>query len=245
MDTRHLIDAIVVQTTILIAELATTAGIHAPLARIADQVFLDLFRAVEAKAVGRKVVADMFGLALRTYRKKVNRLSECVAVIEGGLKKNRYITTLIIPFGFLLLVCWGKDNEDNAETIDSGAVDGVTPDGDITETYEPAYQPAELSDGQMELPVPTGRYRVGLSERLMTPGGGVPNESDAPIATFTSYYTRIFFPVDPAYSGETLRFNSALFWTSAELVMSGIPGFSTCGTSEQIFTHTYLDAESL
>ena len=45
METRHLIDGIVRQTTIPIAELSTTAGIRAPLSRVADQVFLNLARA--------------------------------------------------------------------------------------------------------------------------------------------------------------------------------------------------------
>ncbi len=76
MDSKLLIDAIVQQTTVLIAQLSTAAGIRAPLAHVADQVFLDLARAIEAQGVGRKVVADMFGLAIRTYQKKMQRLTE-------------------------------------------------------------------------------------------------------------------------------------------------------------------------
>jgi hypothetical protein len=76
METRHLIAAIMQQTTVLIAQLSTAAGIRAPLARIADQVFLDLGRELEAQGVTRKVAADMFGLALRSYQKKIQRLSE-------------------------------------------------------------------------------------------------------------------------------------------------------------------------
>jgi len=75
MDTRHLIDAVVQQTTLLIAQLATHAGIRAPMAHIADQVFLELSREIEQQGVSRSVAADMFGLALRSYQKKVNRLS--------------------------------------------------------------------------------------------------------------------------------------------------------------------------
>jgi hypothetical protein len=74
-----LIDAIMHQTTILIAQLSTAAGIRAPLAHLADQVFLELSREIEAQGVSRKVAADMFGLAIRTYQKKVQRLSESVA----------------------------------------------------------------------------------------------------------------------------------------------------------------------
>jgi hypothetical protein len=74
MDTRHLIDGIVRQTTILIAQLSTAVRIRAPLGSVADQVFLDLTREIESHKIGPKVMADMFGTALRTYQKKVNRL---------------------------------------------------------------------------------------------------------------------------------------------------------------------------
>lgn len=86
MESRHLIDAIVQQTTLLIAQLSTAAGIRAPLARLADQVFLELSRELEAQGVTRKVAADMFGLALRSYQKKIQRLSikACDADAECG-----------------------------------------------------------------------------------------------------------------------------------------------------------------
>jgi predicted transcriptional regulator len=61
---------------VLIAHLSTAAGIRAPLAHVADEVFLRLASEIEAQGVGRKVVADMFGLALRSYQKKVQRLAE-------------------------------------------------------------------------------------------------------------------------------------------------------------------------
>ena len=80
-----LIDSIVQQTTVLIAQLSTAAGIRAPLAHVADQVFVSLAREIEAQGVGRKVVADMFGVALRTYQKKVQRLAESVTVRERTL----------------------------------------------------------------------------------------------------------------------------------------------------------------
>lgn len=85
MQTRHLIDRIVQQTTVLIAQLSTAAGLRAPLSRVADQVFYELAREIEAQGVGRKVAADMFGLALRTYQKKVQRLSESVSVRDRTL----------------------------------------------------------------------------------------------------------------------------------------------------------------
>ena len=76
MNVTVLIDAIVRQTTVLIAQLATTAGVRAPLAHIANQIFLDLVGELEEQGVGQKVIADMFGLALRSYQQKVRRLSE-------------------------------------------------------------------------------------------------------------------------------------------------------------------------
>lgn len=76
MTVEFLIHAIVHQTTILIAQLATLGGGRAPLAQVASQVFLDLVRELERQGVSRKVSADMFGLGLRTYRRKIQRLSE-------------------------------------------------------------------------------------------------------------------------------------------------------------------------
>jgi hypothetical protein len=43
---------------------------------VANQVFLDLANELEAQGVSRKVSADMFGMALRAYVRKVSRLSE-------------------------------------------------------------------------------------------------------------------------------------------------------------------------
>lgn len=85
MDTKLLVDGIVRQTTLLIAQLSTSAGIRAPLAHLADNVFLSLAREIEAQGVGRKVVADMFGMALRTYQKKMQRLTESVSAPERTL----------------------------------------------------------------------------------------------------------------------------------------------------------------
>ena len=76
MNSKLLIDAIVRQTTVLIAQLATQAGNRTPLAHTANQVFLSLVKELRRQGLGNKVIADMFGLALRTYHDKVQRLSE-------------------------------------------------------------------------------------------------------------------------------------------------------------------------
>jgi predicted MarR family transcription regulator len=70
-----LIDAIVRQTTVLIAALATASGQRTPLAHIAEQVFADLVRELKEHGLGNKVIADMFGMALRTYQFRVSRMS--------------------------------------------------------------------------------------------------------------------------------------------------------------------------
>lgn len=75
MHLKLLLDGIVRQTTVLLAQLSTTSGARAPLGHLADQVFVELSREIESQGVGRQVVADMFGMALRSYQKKVQRLA--------------------------------------------------------------------------------------------------------------------------------------------------------------------------
>jgi hypothetical protein len=83
MNISVLIDSIVRQVTVLIAQLATAGGVRAPVAHIANQVFVQLARELEAQGVSRKVSADMFGMALRAYVRKLRRLDE--AVSEPGV----------------------------------------------------------------------------------------------------------------------------------------------------------------
>ena len=92
MHSRLLIDQIMQQTTVLIAQLSTAAGIRAPLSHIADQVFLDLSNSIESQGVSRKVAADMFGLALRTYQRRVQAITESVSV------RNRTIWEAIFEY---------------------------------------------------------------------------------------------------------------------------------------------------
>jgi hypothetical protein len=76
MNVKILIDSIVRQTTVLIAQLATSGGMRAPLAHVANQVFLELTRELDAQGVSRKVSADMFGMALRSYLRRIQGLTE-------------------------------------------------------------------------------------------------------------------------------------------------------------------------
>lgn len=78
MNVRILIDGIVRQTMVLIAQLATSGGLRAPLAHVAGQVFLELAKELENQGLTKKVTADMFGMALRTYQRRTHRLSQSV-----------------------------------------------------------------------------------------------------------------------------------------------------------------------
>jgi hypothetical protein len=76
VNTPLLIDSIVRQVTVLLAQLGTAGGLRAPMAHLANQVFLHIAEELEAQGVSRKVSADMFGMALRAYVRKVGRLRE-------------------------------------------------------------------------------------------------------------------------------------------------------------------------
>jgi len=76
MNLNVLIDSIVRQTTVLIAQLAVAGGSRPSLAHTANQVFIDLVDELRQQGVRNRVIADMFGLALRTYHEKVQRLRE-------------------------------------------------------------------------------------------------------------------------------------------------------------------------
>jgi len=71
-----LVDAVVQQTMVFIAQLATAGGVRAPLAHIAEQVFIDLTTELQNLGVKKNVIADMFGLALRTYHRRVHELAQ-------------------------------------------------------------------------------------------------------------------------------------------------------------------------
>lgn len=76
MNLHLLIEAIVRQTTVLIAHLATVAGARATLVGTADQLFLSLVNELKHQGLSNKVIADMFGLGLRTYHNRLQRLTE-------------------------------------------------------------------------------------------------------------------------------------------------------------------------
>lgn len=84
-DVTCLIDSVVQQTMVLIAQLATVGGNRAQLTKVANQVFLDLVKQLESQGLGQKVIADMFGLALRTYQRRRQRLQESLTDVGCSL----------------------------------------------------------------------------------------------------------------------------------------------------------------
>jgi len=92
MNAQILIESTVRQITVLIAQIATSGGIRAPLAQVANQVFVELARELEAQGVSRKVSADMFGMALRAYIRKVRRLT------EGGTDSGITLWQAVLDF---------------------------------------------------------------------------------------------------------------------------------------------------
>jgi hypothetical protein len=119
METRLLIDAIVQQTTLLIAQLATSAGIRAPLAHIADQVFLELAREIEQQGVTRNVVADMFGMALRSYQKKVSRIRASATDTEQTLWQSilQYVRERAGATRSQVLAAFASDEESHVVAV--------------------------------------------------------------------------------------------------------------------------------
>lgn len=80
------------QTTVLIAQMATTAGARAPLAHTANSVFVDLVRELKQQGLANRVISDMFGLTLRAYHAKVARLS------ESGTERGRSLWEALLEF---------------------------------------------------------------------------------------------------------------------------------------------------
>jgi hypothetical protein len=71
-----LIDGLIRQMMVTVAELATAGGVRTPLGHLAGEVFVSLATELQEHGLGRKVIADMFGLTLRAYHAKMRRLSE-------------------------------------------------------------------------------------------------------------------------------------------------------------------------
>ncbi len=82
MNAQILIQAVIQQSTVFLAQLATAGGLRPPLVQVANQVFLDLSKELQNQGLRKTVIADMFGLTLRTYHRKIRELSQSRSV-EG------------------------------------------------------------------------------------------------------------------------------------------------------------------
>jgi hypothetical protein len=183
MESRILIDSIVRQTTLLIAQLATSAGIRAPLAHLADQVFLELSQEIEQQGVTRKVAADMFGLALRRYQRKVNRLRESVSFSERTLWQA--VLELVTERGSMTRAELGESFKRDEETDVAAVLNDLVASGLLYATgrgRSAAYRSTSQSDREhmaaertletlthlvwLSLAVPGGLTRAELSQRF-------------------------------------------------------------------------------
>lgn len=124
MNVNLLIDNIVRQTTVLVAQLATAAGGRAPLAHVAGQVFFELVRELKAQGLGNKVIADMFGLTLRTYHDRMRRASESLTERGSSLWEAvlRYVRERPITSRAELLRRFRADDEASVRGVLSDLV---------------------------------------------------------------------------------------------------------------------------
>jgi hypothetical protein len=78
-----LIRSILQQTMVFTAQLATAGGVRAPLASLANRVFSDLANELRHQGLTHSVIADMFGITLRSYHRRVRELDQSQTV-EGS-----------------------------------------------------------------------------------------------------------------------------------------------------------------
>lgn len=78
MNSQLLVDAIARQSLVFMSQVSSAEGAPSPLQHAADEVFVSVVRELEEQGFGGKVIAGMFGLALRAYRRKARRLAESV-----------------------------------------------------------------------------------------------------------------------------------------------------------------------
>jgi hypothetical protein len=151
MNVNLLIDSIVRQTTVLLAQLATVEGGRPSLAHTANQVFIDLVNELKEQGVASKVIADMFGLALRTYHDRVRRLQE--SATYGGRSLWEAVLEFVQDRGLVLQAeVLGRFKNDDPLTV-RGALNDLVESGLVFRTGRGAgvtYRAATKEE--MELP---------------------------------------------------------------------------------------------
>jgi hypothetical protein len=70
------IEVLVRRTMVDVARLATSDGARVSLARVSEQVFLELTNELDRQGVTKNVVADMFGMSLRTFHRRVQQVRQ-------------------------------------------------------------------------------------------------------------------------------------------------------------------------
>lgn len=157
MNTQLLIDSIVRQTMVLVAQVATTAGGRTPLVHLANQVFLDLVGELKRQGLTRKVIADMFGLALRSYQLKVQRLTE--SATERGMTLweaiHRYLQEKKAVTRADILCRFSQDDETSVKAILNDLVESglVSKTGRAEATVYRAVTAEELAEAGAVDPV--------------------------------------------------------------------------------------------
>ncbi len=157
MNTQLLIDSIVRQTMVLVAQVATTAGGRTPLVHLASQVFLDLVDELKRQGLTREVIADMFGLALRSYQLKVQRLTE--SVTERGMTLweaiHRYLQEKKVVTRAEVLRRFSQDDETSVKGVLNDLVESglVSRTGRAEATVYRSVTPEELAEAAAVDPV--------------------------------------------------------------------------------------------
>ena len=70
------IESVLREAVMEVARLATAGGARVSLARLTDQLFLELAGELERQGLTKPVIADMFGMALRTYHRRVQETQQ-------------------------------------------------------------------------------------------------------------------------------------------------------------------------
>lgn len=114
-----LIDAIVRQTMVLVAQLATAGGARAALGHTANQVFLELITELRRQGLSNTLIADLFGLSLRTYHNKVRRLSESATFRGRPLwhAVHEFIQTRGTVSRAEVLMCFCRDESTTVKSV--------------------------------------------------------------------------------------------------------------------------------
>ncbi len=164
MKSQVLIDALVRQTTVLIARLSTAEGARSPLGHIANEVFTGLVAELENQGVSKKVIADMFGMALRSYRQKVQRLGESAT--------SRGVTLWTAVQSYLA----GRESATRAEILDRFQYDEESSvRGILNDLVESGFV---VRSGRGE----DTRYRMATEEELRDCGAAVEGPGDSLVA---------------------------------------------------------------